>query len=145
MTACRTRHTSGGVNFGDDAVCWTDDFVIEQGNVVNAEVGGHPRRRFAAHVGLNAADGDRGDALGLQPAVEVGASEERREGGLLHQQVGAAVEHRLEGVAGMVLVERGALAERVVLDVHDRPALLAPCLQQIAYVQLTIGVVAVPQ
>jgi len=31
-----------GVNFGDDAVCWTDDFLVEQGNVVNAEVGGHP-------------------------------------------------------------------------------------------------------
>ncbi len=31
-----------GVNFGNDAVCWTDDFVVEQGNVVNAEVGGHP-------------------------------------------------------------------------------------------------------
>ena len=31
-----------GVDFGDDAVCWTDDFVVEQGNVVNAEVGGHP-------------------------------------------------------------------------------------------------------
>lgn len=31
-----------GVNFGDDAVCWTDDFVAEQGNVVNAEVGGRP-------------------------------------------------------------------------------------------------------
>ena len=31
-----------GVNFGDDAVCWTDDFVVEQGNVVNAEVGGQP-------------------------------------------------------------------------------------------------------
>lgn len=31
-----------GVNFGDDAVCWTDDFVVEQGNVVNAEVGGNP-------------------------------------------------------------------------------------------------------
>jgi hypothetical protein len=29
-----------GVSFGDDAACWTDDFVIEQGNVVNAEVGG---------------------------------------------------------------------------------------------------------
>ena len=31
-----------GLNFGDDAVCWTDDFVVEQGNIVNAEVGGHP-------------------------------------------------------------------------------------------------------
>jgi hypothetical protein len=31
-----------GVNFGDDAVCWTDDFVVEQGNIVNAEVGGDP-------------------------------------------------------------------------------------------------------
>lgn len=31
-----------GVNFGDDAVCWTDDFVVEQGNVVNTEVGGQP-------------------------------------------------------------------------------------------------------
>ncbi len=31
-----------GVNFGNDAVCWTDDFLVEQGNVVNAEVGGHP-------------------------------------------------------------------------------------------------------
>ena len=30
-----------GVNFGDDAVCWTDDFIVEQGNIVNAEVGGH--------------------------------------------------------------------------------------------------------
>jgi len=29
-----------GMNIGDDAVCWTDDFVVEQGNVVNAEVGG---------------------------------------------------------------------------------------------------------
>lgn len=31
-----------GVNFGDDAVCWTDDLVMEQGNVVNAEVGDQP-------------------------------------------------------------------------------------------------------
>ena len=31
-----------GVNFGEDAVCWTDDFIVEQGNVVNTEVGGHP-------------------------------------------------------------------------------------------------------
>jgi len=31
-----------GVNFGNDAVCWTDDFVVEQGNIVNTEVGGHP-------------------------------------------------------------------------------------------------------
>ena len=31
-----------GVNFGDDAVCWTDDFVVEQNNVVNAEVAGQP-------------------------------------------------------------------------------------------------------
>jgi len=30
-----------GVSFGDDAVCWTDDFLVDQGNVVNAEVGGH--------------------------------------------------------------------------------------------------------
>lgn len=29
-----------GVNMGDDAVCWTDDFVVEQGNIVNSEVGG---------------------------------------------------------------------------------------------------------
>jgi hypothetical protein len=28
------------VNFGDAAACWTDDFVVEQGNVVNAEIGG---------------------------------------------------------------------------------------------------------
>lgn len=31
-----------GVNIGSDATCWTDDFVVEQGNVVNAEVGGQP-------------------------------------------------------------------------------------------------------
>jgi hypothetical protein len=31
-----------GVDFGEDAVCWTDDFVVEQGNIVNAEVGGQP-------------------------------------------------------------------------------------------------------
>jgi hypothetical protein len=30
-----------GVDIGNDAVCWTDDFVVEQGNVVNTEVGGH--------------------------------------------------------------------------------------------------------
>ena len=29
-----------GVTVGTDAVCWTDDFVIEQDNVVNAKVGG---------------------------------------------------------------------------------------------------------
>jgi hypothetical protein len=29
-----------GVNLGDDAVCWTDDFLVEQGNIVNAEVDG---------------------------------------------------------------------------------------------------------
>lgn len=29
-----------GVNMGEDAVCWTDDFVVEQGNIVNSEVGG---------------------------------------------------------------------------------------------------------
>ncbi|MGI9368883.1 MAG: DUF3179 domain-containing (seleno)protein [Ruegeria sp.] len=39
-----------GINIGDDAVCWTDDFVVENGNIVNAQVGGqdvlvawHPR------------------------------------------------------------------------------------------------------
>lgn len=31
-----------GVNIGDDAVCWTDDFLVWQGNVVNADVGGQP-------------------------------------------------------------------------------------------------------
>lgn len=29
-----------GVNLGNDAACWTDDFVVEQGNIVNAEVDG---------------------------------------------------------------------------------------------------------
>ncbi len=31
-----------GVNIGDDAVCWTDDFVVEHGNIINAQVGGQP-------------------------------------------------------------------------------------------------------
>ncbi|KUJ76475.1 hypothetical protein AVO45_11830 [Ruegeria marisrubri] len=31
-----------GIDIGDDAVCWTDDFVIEQGNIFNAQVGGRP-------------------------------------------------------------------------------------------------------
>lgn len=31
-----------GVNIGSDATCWTDDFVVEHGNVVNATVGGRP-------------------------------------------------------------------------------------------------------
>jgi len=31
-----------GVDIGEDAVCWTDDFVVEHDNVVNAEVGGQP-------------------------------------------------------------------------------------------------------
>ena len=30
-----------GVDFGDEAVCWTDDFVVGQGNIVNAVVGGN--------------------------------------------------------------------------------------------------------
>ncbi|WP_068113406.1 DUF3179 domain-containing (seleno)protein [Tropicimonas marinistellae] len=29
-----------GVNIGSDATCWTDDFVVAQGNTVNAVVGG---------------------------------------------------------------------------------------------------------
>ncbi|MEM9394133.1 MAG: DUF3179 domain-containing (seleno)protein [Pseudomonadota bacterium] len=29
-----------GVNIGADATCWTDDFLVEHGNIVNAEVGG---------------------------------------------------------------------------------------------------------
>ena len=29
-----------GVSFGEDAVCWTDDYVVEQGNLVNAQVDG---------------------------------------------------------------------------------------------------------
>ena len=29
-----------GVDIGGDAVCWTDDFVMESGNIVNANVGG---------------------------------------------------------------------------------------------------------
>jgi hypothetical protein len=39
-----------GVTGGDDAVCWTDDFVVEHDNLINARVGGrdlvvawHPR------------------------------------------------------------------------------------------------------
>ncbi len=31
-----------GMNIGDDAVCWTDDFVVENGSIVNADVGGKP-------------------------------------------------------------------------------------------------------
>ncbi|MEX0285661.1 MAG: DUF3179 domain-containing (seleno)protein [Paracoccaceae bacterium] len=31
-----------GVNIGSDATCWTDDFLVSQGNVVNAIVGGQP-------------------------------------------------------------------------------------------------------
>ena len=31
-----------GLEINGDAVCWTDDFVVEQGNLVNAEVGGRP-------------------------------------------------------------------------------------------------------
>lgn len=31
-----------GLEINGDAVCWTDDFVVEQDNVVNAEVGGRP-------------------------------------------------------------------------------------------------------
>ncbi len=31
-----------GMNIGDDAVCWTDDFVVDNGNIVNADVGGKP-------------------------------------------------------------------------------------------------------
>ena len=28
------------MNVGQDVVCWTDDFIIEHGNIVNATVGG---------------------------------------------------------------------------------------------------------
>lgn len=37
-----TKSYVWGVNIGSDATCWTDDFVIEQGNLINAEVGGQP-------------------------------------------------------------------------------------------------------
>jgi len=29
-----------GVDIGNEAVCWTDDFVVEHGNTLNVEVGG---------------------------------------------------------------------------------------------------------
>jgi hypothetical protein len=29
-----------GVQINGDAVCWTDDFVVENGNLINAAVGG---------------------------------------------------------------------------------------------------------
>lgn len=37
-----TKSYVWGVNIGDDATCWTDDFVVANGNVVNAVVGGQP-------------------------------------------------------------------------------------------------------
>lgn len=36
-----TKSYVWGVNIGSDATCWTDEFIVEQGNVVNAEVGGN--------------------------------------------------------------------------------------------------------
>jgi hypothetical protein len=30
-----------GINLGDDAVCYTQDFIVENGNLVNAIIGGH--------------------------------------------------------------------------------------------------------
>jgi len=38
-----------GVNIGEDAVCWTDDFLIEQGCLVNTVVGG---RDLVVHYDL---------------------------------------------------------------------------------------------
>ncbi|MEP2029959.1 MAG: DUF3179 domain-containing (seleno)protein [Paracoccaceae bacterium] len=37
-----TKSYVWGVNIGDDATCWTDDFVVANGNVVNAIVGDQP-------------------------------------------------------------------------------------------------------
>lgn len=37
-----TKSYVWGVNIGNDATCWTDDFVVEQGNLINAVVGGQP-------------------------------------------------------------------------------------------------------
>lgn len=37
-----TKSYVWGVNIGIDATCWTDDFVVANGNVVNAVVGGQP-------------------------------------------------------------------------------------------------------
>ncbi len=37
-----TKSYVWGVNIGGDAVCWTDDFIVENGNIVNAAVGGQP-------------------------------------------------------------------------------------------------------
>ncbi len=37
-----TKSYVWGVNIGSDASCWTDDFVVAQGNTVNAVVGGQP-------------------------------------------------------------------------------------------------------
>lgn len=36
---CQTR--VWGINVGDDAVCYTDDFLIRNGGPVNATIGGH--------------------------------------------------------------------------------------------------------
>ena len=41
-TALPNKTYVWGVNIGSDATCWTDDFVVEHGNVVNATVGGRP-------------------------------------------------------------------------------------------------------
>lgn len=37
-----TKSYVWGVNIGDDATCWTDDFIVANGNIINAEVGGQP-------------------------------------------------------------------------------------------------------
>lgn len=37
-----TKSYVWGVNIGSDATCWTDDFVVANGNLVNAVVGGQP-------------------------------------------------------------------------------------------------------
>ena len=37
-----TKSYVWGVNIGGDATCWTDDFIVANGNVVNAVVGGQP-------------------------------------------------------------------------------------------------------
>jgi len=37
-----TKSYVWGVNIRSDATCWTDDFVVANGNVVNAVVGGQP-------------------------------------------------------------------------------------------------------
>jgi len=115
---------------------------VEREGDVEAEVAAHARGRLAAHVGLDAGDHDRPDPALAQPRLQARRPDEGGVDVLGHQQVGLALDDRLEGVSRMRRMQVRSRLGRVVADEDDRPSVRAPVREQAPDVRLAVGVVA---